>query len=618
MTGGFRLAEWTVEPQLNSLERNGRASRLEPKVMQVLVCLVDHSGELVSKEQLIRAVWADTFVTDEVLTRCISELRKALNDDPKQPRFIETIPKGGYRLLLPVEPFVHKTQTELPHSRWRAVLLGLSGVLLLVALVLLGLPTQRKQLFEWFGRDHKAPKMPVARSIAVLPLENLSHDPRQDYLSDGMTDELINELGQVKTLRVVSRTSVMQFKGSRLPLSGIAKILRVDAFVEGAVLGSGGRVRITAELVDAKSDKQLWAHSYEGNSEDLLTLQARVASAIAQQVHVAVSPEEYARIANVGTAKPEAHDAYLKGLFFWKTSRNPEDWKKALGFFESAVQQDPSYALAYAGLANMYANLQDVSVPYKMARTKSRAAAQKALELDNTLADAHIAMAAIYDSDWNWGDAEIEYKRAIELNPNSALAHNWYGQDLIDLGQSEAGIAEIRKAVDLDPLSTAFRTTLAYRLYFVRQYDESLAEALHVLEVEPSSAFAHAVCADVYEQQHRYDEAMAEWRQGLMLEGKDHLAARSTEAYEHSGYRGALQVFLSDLLEKSRHEYVSPLGIAELYALLGNKDAAFVWLEKGFQEHNGDLMKLNSYPLWDPLRNDRRFKDLVRRVGLPP
>jgi len=439
----------------------------------------------------------------------------------------------------------------------------------------------------------------------------------QDYLADVITDELINELGQIKTLRVVSRTSVMQFKRSRQPLPEIANMLKVDGVVEGAVLQSGRRVRITAELVDAKSDKQLWAHSYEGKADDLLALQGRVASAVAQQVHVAVSPDEFARLTNVPSVNPEAHDAYLKGVFFWTTAGTPEDWKKALEYFELAVQKDPTYARAYAGLAGVYGNLTDQSLPSKTAIMKARAAAEKALELDGSLAEAHLAMALVHDADWNWPAADAEYKRAIELNPNSAMAHNWYGQDLIDLGHPESGISEIKKAVDLDPLATRIRTSLAWRLYFVRQYDESLAEARHVLEVEPRSAFAHHVCGSVYEQQHKYDEAVTEWRQNLILLGEEQLASSIAAAYQRAGDAGALQVWLSHFLEKSRHEYVSPLRMAELYVLLGNKNQAFLWLEKAFQAHTGDLMKLNSYPRWDPLRSDRRFVDLVRRVGLP-
>ncbi|MGE5733821.1 MAG: hypothetical protein ACM34E_01915, partial [Acidobacteriota bacterium] len=364
--------------------------------------------------------------------------------------------------------------------------------------------------------------------------------------------------------------------------------------MEGAVLRSGGRVRITAELIDAHSDKQLWAHRYEGSSEDVLALQADVASAIAEQIHTAVSPDELARLTNVRSVHPEAHDAYLKGIFFWRTSRSPEDWKKALDFFELAIQRDSTYAPAYAGLAVVYDSLTDVSLPSKVTMTKVRAAAKKALELDGNLAEAHLAMAAAYDEDWNWFAAALELKRAIELNPNSALAHEWYGQDLIDLGHPEAGIAEMRKAVDLDPLSTAVRRNLAWRLYFARRFNESLSEARHVLELDPKSSFAHEVCGSDYEQQGKYDDAMAEWRASLTLDGDSQLAARMTKAYEHSGYGGALQVWLKALLKKSKREYVSALRIAELYAFLGEKDQALVWLEKAFQEHTGDLMKLNS------------------------
>jgi eukaryotic-like serine/threonine-protein kinase len=509
--------------------------------------------------------------------------------------------------------FGPETAGQVQPTRWNHVLSKRRQLVLVsAALLMTGLP------LAWFATHHiSSESAATIRSLAVLPLDNLSHDPQQEYLSDGMTDELINELGQVKALRVVSRTSVMRFKGSRPPLSEIANMLKVDAVVEGAVLRSAARVRITAELVDAKSDKQLWAHSFEGTTDDLLAFQAEVAGAIAKQVHVAISPDEYARIASVHPVKSEAHDAYLKGVFFWRTSRNPEDWKKALAFFESAVQQDPGYALAYSGIASIYASLMDVAVPSKVARSKSRVAAQKALELDSALAEAHIAMAAVHDGDWNWRDAETEYKRAIELNPNSALAHHWYGDDLVALGHDEAGIAEIRKAVDLDPLSTALRTNLAWHLYLVRQYELSLVEARHVLEIDPKSSFAHEVCGSDYEQQGRYDEAMAEWRQSLTLDGDGQLAARMIKAYAHFGYSGALQVWLNALLDKSRREYVSPVRIAELYVLLGNKNRAFVWLENAFQEHNGDLLKLNSYPIWDPLRSDHRFGDLVRRVGLP-
>jgi TolB-like protein/DNA-binding winged helix-turn-helix (wHTH) protein/tetratricopeptide (TPR) repeat protein len=626
--GSIRFGVYEVDFRAGELRKQGVKIKLQDQPFHVLLILLEKPGEIVTREELRKRIWpSDTFVDfDGGVNNAVKRLREALSDRAETPRYIETLPRRGYRFIAPINGSAPSTPSTTvdghatPHcdadsqparqSLRPDILIGVGCATLLLVILMFTSNKWRHGLWD---------KSAVTQieSIAVLPLDNLSHDLQQDYLSDGMTDELINELGQIKTLRVVSRTSVMQFKGSHRPLSEIATILKVDAVVEGAVLRSGGQVRITAELVDAKSDKQLWAHTFEGKADDLLALQSHVANAVAQQVHVTISPDEYARIANVRPVKPEAHDAYLKGVFFWRTSRNPEDWKKALAFFELAVQKDPTYAQAYAGLAGVYDSLTDVSVPAMVARIKVREAAEKALELDDSLAEAHLAMGAAHDADWNWPAADIELKRAIELNPSSAWAHFWYGSDLIDLGHADAGVAEIRKAVDLDPLSTSLRTTLAWRLYFVRQYDESLAEARHVLEVDPKSSFAHAVCGSDYEQQGKYDEAMAEWRASLTLDGDSQLAARITEAYEQSGYGGALQVWLKALLEKSRHEYMSPLRIAELYAFLGQKDEAFIWLEKAFQEHTGDLMKLNSYPMWDSLRSDGRFKDLVRRVGLP-
>ena len=421
--GAIRFGVYEVDLRAGELRKQGVKIKLQDQPFQVLLILLEKPGELVTREELRKRIWpSDTFVDfDGGVNNAVKRLREALSDRADTPRFIETLPRRGYRFIASINgsatstpdhghATAHRNADSQParQSLRTNILIGVGcATLLLLVLVL----TSSKWRHALGGTS----AVTQIGSIAVLPLDNLSHDLQQDYLSDGMTDELINELGQVKTLRVVSRTSVMQFKGSHRPLSEIAKTLNIDAVVEGAVLRSGGQVRITAELVDAKSDKQLWAHTYEGNANDLLALQSQVAAAVAQEVHVAVSPDEYARITNVRPVKPDAHDAYLKGVFFWRTSRKPEDWKKALALFEMAVQQDPSYALAYAGLSSIYASLMDVSVPYKIARVKSRAAAQKALELDNALAEAHIAMAAAYDGDWNWHAAETEYKLAMEL-----------------------------------------------------------------------------------------------------------------------------------------------------------------------------------------------------------
>jgi len=345
MEGDFRLGEWLICPQLNTVQNGGKTVRLEHKFMQVLVCLAERPCDVVSKEELIRRVWADTFVTDDVLTRAVSELRRILKDDAKQPHIIETVSKNGYRLIAPVQPVIsessHRERSRLFPG---PVLLALVIASLGVAFVL------RARLTR--SRVNATP----VQSIAVLSLEDLSHDPGQEYFADGMTDELINELAQVRALRVVSRTSVMQFKGSRKPLSDIAKALNVDAVVEGAVLRSGGRVRITAELIDARVERQLWAHSYEGDIGDVLKLQSSMADAITREIQIAVSAQEQQRMMSARRVDPDALDAYLHGQFYWNQF-SKEGMQEAVEYFQKAIDKDPNWAAAYAGQAHAYHEL---------------------------------------------------------------------------------------------------------------------------------------------------------------------------------------------------------------------------------------------------------------------
>jgi TolB-like protein/DNA-binding winged helix-turn-helix (wHTH) protein/Tfp pilus assembly protein PilF len=612
MAGRFMVGAWTVAPELNSLERDQRTVHLEPKIMQVLVTLAEHPGEVLSKQHMLDRVWPETFVSDEVLTRSVSELRKVFEDNPREPTYIQTIPKSGYRLMAPVVEEAADHADALHVHRWRQkkkwMLLTAVAIILLTALGSFYLVSERRS----------AASRPRITSLAVLPLTNLSGDTSQDYFADGMTEELITDLSQISALKVISRTSIMQYKKTNKPLPQIARELGVDAVVVGSVRRSGERVRVTAQLIYAPQDQNLWAQSYERDWRDILTLQSAVARAIANRIHVALTPKEYTRLYTTRPVKPEAHDAYLKALFFWRMASSDEDFKKSLPFFEEAVKEDPNYALAYAGLASIYMTLEDRVLSPEVAKPKAKVAAEKALELDNSLAQAHIAMAGVHDGEWNLTEAEQEYRRAIELSPNNALAHVWYGEDLVCLERTDEGIAEIRKALDLDPLSIALHTDLAWRLYMARRFDESIAQARHVLELDPNSSFAHQVLGSDYEQQRNYSEAVAEWHQAFTLEDKKQLATALVRAYKQSGYSGAMQAWLRSLMEKSKREYVSPLKIAELYVLLGNNDQAFIWLEKAFQQETGDLIQLKVYPLWDPLRSDPRFADLVRRVGLPP
>jgi TolB-like protein/DNA-binding winged helix-turn-helix (wHTH) protein/Flp pilus assembly protein TadD len=620
MAGGFRLAEWTVQPQLNTLERNGHTARLEPKVMQVLVSLADHHGELVPKEQLIRVVWADTFVTDEVLTRCISELRKALNDDPKQPRFIETISKGGYRLLPPVEPLLGKTQTEAPYRSRRAVLLSLSGVLLLAALVLFGLPGLRKPLFEWFDRDHKTRKTPAARSIAVLPLENLSGDASQEYFADGMTDELITNLAKIESLRVISRTSVMQYKQARKPLPEIARALNVELIVEGTVSRSGDQVRITAQLLDGKNDIHLWAQDFERDLRNVLNLESDVAQAIAREIRVELTKEDVSRLGAYPSVNPTAHDAYLRGRYQWN-KRTGRALRESIRLYQEAIASDPEYALAYAGIADSYILLEELG---QMSPTEANPlisrTARKAVEADPNLADAHMVLAASKETDWDWTGAEREYNRAIELNPGLARAHHWYAHLLIGMNRSNEAIAEIQRAVDLDPLTDRLYLREAEIYYYARQYDRA-EQILGMLEAPAKQSIAvhvYELSGKIELAKKDYPGATSKFLVVTQAEPEEPYEwAYLVYAYAQGGKATEASASLVKLEQLSGRRYDKPFLMAVAWTGLGDHDKAIDFLNEVYRLRSSNLAMIQVDSLFDPLRSDPRFQELLHKIGLP-
>jgi TolB-like protein/DNA-binding winged helix-turn-helix (wHTH) protein/Flp pilus assembly protein TadD len=615
MAGGFRLAEWTVQPQLNTLERNGHTARLEPKVMQVLVSLADHHGELVPKEQLIRVVWADTFVTDEVLTRCISELRKALNDDPKQPRFIETISKGGYRLLPPVEPLVGKTQTEAPYRSRRAVLLG---VLLLAALVLFGLPRLRKPLFEWFDRDHKTRKTPAARSIAVLPLENLSGDASQEYFAEGMTDQLITDLAKIGSLRVISRTSTNQFKKTTKPLPEIARVLNVELIVTGTVARSGDQVRITAQLVDGKNDTHLWAQDFERDLQNVLRLESDIAQDIAREIRVELTKEDGTRLQASPTVNRAAHDAYLRGRFQWN-KRTGKSLKESIKLYQQAIDSDPEYALAYAGMADSYIVLEnDGELSPTEANPLIRIAARKAVEADPNLADAHMVLADCKEREWDWSGAESEYRRAIELNPGLARAHHWYALLLVNMNRPNEAITEIQQAVDLDPLTDRLYDLEADIYYFARQYDRAAQIIAMFEERDRHSLLPHYLLGKVGLAKKVYPDAISEFLVVTSAEPEEPDGwAFLTYAYAQGGKRKEALATFAKLDQLSRKRYVAPYWMALAWTGLGDHDKAMNFLNEAYRIRSSNLATLQADPLFDPLRSDPRFQELLHKIGFP-
>jgi TolB-like protein/Tfp pilus assembly protein PilF len=459
----------------------------------------------------------------------------------------------------------------------------------------------------------------VIRSLAVLPLESLSNDASQDYFADGMTDELIADLGQISALRVISRTSVMVYKHARKPLPQIARELKVDAVVEGTVLRYGDRVRITAQLIEASSDKHLWSQSYEGELRDTLALQSQVARAIAEQIRINVNPQEQAALKNVKVVNPQAYESYLKGRYFWN-KRTADGLKVALAYFHQAIDEDPTYAQAYTGLADTYALLGDwqyaVMTP-KEALPKAKAAATKALQLDSALGEAHNSLAFCLDGfDWDFDSAGKEFRRALELNPGYATAHHWYAWHLSLLGRYDEAIAEMKKAENLDPLSLIINADLAELLVLAHLSDESIEQSRKTIEMDSSFALAHNQLAQAYLQKHLNEEAVAELQKALQLSGSSPtVMANLARAYVASGKRSEALKLLNDLKKRSNSTYSHGSEIAVIYAALGDTDQAMIWLAKGYEERFNPGVLLR--PGFDPLRSDPRFQTLIRSIGLP-
>jgi TolB-like protein/Tfp pilus assembly protein PilF len=452
----------------------------------------------------------------------------------------------------------------------------------------------------------------------VLPLENLSGDPEQDYFSDGMTDELITELAQIKALRVISRTSAMRYKESDKPLQKIARELNVDAVVEGSVLRSGNRVRVTAQLIQASTDQHLWAESYERDLRDVLELQSEVARSIVKEIRIKLSPQEESRLRTAHAVKPDAYEAYLKGRYFWN-KRDREGVTKGLQYFQQAVELDPTYALAYAGAADSYLVLGTnnwLSPP--KALSEAKAAALKALEIDENLAEAHTSLSQIKQLDWDWKGTEMEFQKALALNPGYATAHQWYSFYLSNTGRNEEAIREARRAAELDPLSPIISLHMGQTFYFARRYGEAKRALERTLELSPDFYLPRYFLGVVYLQDHKFKEGIAKLQEAtLLLPGDDETKATLGYAYALSGRKGDSQDVLNDLKEQSRKRYVSSSLIALVCVGLGNKEEALGWLEQAYQQRDSRLPWVGMEPMFDPLRSDRRLDDLFRRLNLP-
>jgi TolB-like protein/DNA-binding winged helix-turn-helix (wHTH) protein/Tfp pilus assembly protein PilF len=631
----MRFGVYEVSLRSGELRKAGKLVRVQQQPLRLLRVLLEHPNEVVTREELRNRLWpGESFGDfDQAVNAAIAKLRGALGDSADNPRFIETLPKLGYRFIPEVvveyadatdaspmiapessrlesreQPEVARTTGSKPGHRKATAWIALATVLFVG---ICGLAIWKLRL-----KDRSASKI---RSLAVLPLENLSGDTSQDYFADGMTDELITDLAQIRALRVISRTSVVMFKRTHKTLPQIARDLNVDAVVEGSVVRSGNRVRITAQLIRASTDEHLWAQSYEGDTSDSLALQNKVARAIAEQIRIELSPQEQDELATSRTIDPKAYEDYLRGRFFWN-QRTAGGLEQAVEYFNQAIARDPNYARAYSGLADTYALLGDwqyAAMTTREALPKAKAAATKALELDHTLSEAHTSLAFTLDGfDWDLQGAGQEFRRAIDMNPGYATAHHWYGWHLALFARYDEAIAEMRRAQSLDPLSSIINADLAELLVIAHRDDESIQQSLKSIEMNPDFAMAHNQLGQAYLAKHMPDKAITELKKAIDLSGgSPTCTANLARAYAASGDRNKATELIAELQKRSRPGFSHAAEIAVIYASLGDKDQAIHWLEIGANEkfNPGVLIR----PGFDPLRSDPRFQDMLRRVGLP-
>jgi TolB-like protein/DNA-binding winged helix-turn-helix (wHTH) protein/Flp pilus assembly protein TadD len=626
----IRFGPFEFQSDTGELRKHGLRVKLRGQPIELLTMLLQRPGERVTREELQRLLWpADTYVDFEhSLNAAMKRLRAALGDSADDPRFIETLAGRGYRFIAPVsqpaeeapqippppaangklepEPEAKPAARRRP-SLWTAAAAGF------VLLVLLA--TNFARLRDMV-RGRTSPGS--IRSLVVLPLANLSGDPDQDYFVEGMTDALRQYLEGVGSLRVISRTSSMHYRGSGKPLPDIARELNVDAVVDGSVLRSGDRVRINVELIHAGTDRHLWSNGYERDLRDVFVLQAEVARRIAEEIRVTLTPHDRAQLARVRNPDPEAYRAYSNGRVLWN-KRNEQDLKKAIGFFQLAIDRDPNYALAYDGLADCWLPLGWYGfLPPSETFPHARAAITKALSLDDSMAETHTSLAFVnmyYDRDW--AGAEREFRRAIELNPNYANGHHWYGEYLSLVGRHAEAIAESQRARELDPLSNIINAWVSSRYFFARQYDKAIEEGRNAVQIDPGFGPAHMVLGHAYEQKGMIEEAIAEFEKASSLAGGGSMYAASlAHALALAGKRVEASRMAQDLSREAARRFISSYDLAVARVGLGDINKTFELLGAAVREGSPRVAFLGVDPRFLEMRADPRFSGLLRSIGL--
>jgi TolB-like protein/DNA-binding winged helix-turn-helix (wHTH) protein/Tfp pilus assembly protein PilF len=632
------------------LRRGSHVLKLERIPLEILILLLEHRGEIVNRDEIVARVWGnDVFLdTDNSIRGAIRKVRRALKDDPETPRFIQTVTGRGYRFIAPIispeeehttEPpkpeaavvstvtqsFVsepERTAGQVPgtdaargqvHRRARTRLfVGFASLTVVSILSLLAF---------WGWRGSRAPTVFQRKTVlAVLPFDNLSRDPDQEFFSEGLTEEMIAQVGKLNRdrLKVVARSSVAKYKGSMLTAKEIGRELNADYLVQGSVRRSSDRVRITIQLIQARDQTDVWTESYDRELKDVLAVEDSVVRSIASEIHIALTEEQEMRLAAPRQISPEAYEAYLKGRYYWN-KRTGESMQKAEQYFEQAIDNDPTYAAAYSGLADCNSGLtwHGFKSPAE-ALPKAYAAARKALEINPESAEAHASLGLAMTHSWDWTGAEAEFRRALQLDPQYANAHHWYGDYLSIRGRHGEALAEAKHALELDPLNLMISSWVGLRYYMARDYSRAIDQNRNSVELDPNFAAAHLLLGEDYLGAGLHSEAVNELKKAANLSGDSPLyTAQVAVALAVEGRSGDAFRIAHDLEAISRKRYVSPYGLAQIYAASNKKEDTFKWLQAAYDDHAAWMGYLAVDPIFDRYRSEERFKDLLRRVGLP-
>lgn len=621
----FQFGNFVLEASQHSLRKGTQQIHLRPKAFETLLYLVEHHGSLVKKQDMLDDLWPNVIVTENTLSHCIDEVRRVLQDDAQEPTFIRTIPRVGFKFIAEVkelktdenkividdsevneqrdniksEAIVNQEKNQTRKKRILAGTIVIILITLLTGIVYSLVYNKSKKI----------------NSIAVLPFMNLNVDPNEEYFADGMTETLISNLGKVKSLKVISRTSVMTYKNASRSLPEIARQLNVDAIVEGSVLNANGHVRVTAKLIKANTDKLLWVKSYKRDIKDIMKLQGELAHEITSEIKLELTPEEHISVTESKPVNPKAYIAYLKGRYFWNM-RTSKGFEKAKEQFLKAFAIDSGYAPTYSGLSDTYILQGNYGIIQSHEATlKAKKYATRALELDNTLAEAYVSLSACLYNEWNTAGAQKELERAIELNPNYATAHQWYAFLLMQSGRMDEGIIEMKKARELSPLSLRIQVDIGRAYFWARQYDKAISQYKEALELDQNFPPAHSLLGLVYLKKGDNENGISELKKGMEL-GKSTISMWLGYAYALAGDTIKANSFLKVLVNRWNEWHDGAEDIALIYEGFNNKVRALEWLKKAFDERNTELLSLKVDPLWDKLRSNPHFQDLLENIEI--